>query len=145
MAWTIFELVINLFQSSLILFYLKHCFSYEKKVLLADTSFLAIFTAFLTLSARRRFNAFFRSADYFFLVGFLPALISFHPSLNFPSSIEFILSLVFNLVSVLTYPVFDLFPLILGDYISKLCVQKGFLYHRNERSSFLCSQADYPD
>ena len=50
MAWTIFELLINLFQSSLILFYLKRCFSYEKKVLLADASFLAIFTAFLTLS-----------------------------------------------------------------------------------------------
>ena len=114
MAWTVFELVINLFQSSLILFYLKHCFSYEKKVLLADTSFLAIFTAFLTLSQGVASMPFFVQQIIFFSLVFCRAsFFSSEPKFSIVYWI-LILSLVFNLVSVLTYPVFDLFPLILG-------------------------------
>ena len=114
MAWTIFELLINLFQSSLILFYLKHCFSYEKKVLLADASFLVIFTAFLTLSQGVASISFFVQQIIFFSLVFCYAnFFSTEPKFSTVYWI-LILSLVFNLVSVLTYPVFDLFPLILG-------------------------------
>lgn len=114
MAWTIFELLINLFQSSLILFYLKRCFSYEKKVLLADASFLVIFTAFLTLSQGVASIPFFVQQIIFFSLVFCHAnFFSTEPKFSIVYWI-LILSLVFNLVSVLTYPVFDLFPLILG-------------------------------
>ena len=111
MAWTIFELLINLFQSSLILFYLKHCFSYEKKVLLADASFLVIFTAFLTLSQGVASISFFVQQIIFFSLVFCYA--------NFFST-DF------------------------RSYLSKLCVQKGSLYHHDKRSPFPYSQADYP-
>lgn len=119
MAWTVFEFLINLFQSSLILFYLKSCFFTKKKVLLADTAFLALFTAFLTLSQYiTPMPIFVQQIIFFTLILGFANFFSAEPKFSIVYWI-FILSLVFNLVSVLTYPIFDLLPLILRvDYPS---------------------------
>ena len=49
MAWTIFEILVNLFQAFLVLRYIKRCFIYAKKTPLADVALLFSFTTYFSI------------------------------------------------------------------------------------------------
>lgn len=110
MAWTIFEILINCFQGFLIVFYVKHCFPYPRSSRVADSLLFASCSLFLSLSLFTESMSFTQNLIFLF------ALIHVFSLSAEPKSSSvywlFILVLVFNLISVMTYPIFDLLPVL---------------------------------
>lgn len=110
MAWTIFEILVNLFRAFLVLRYIKECFIYAKKTPLADVALLFSFTTYFSIYL---FCPSFPLSQQ--LVFLFPLLHVFFLSSEPKISMSFwfpVLMLIMNLISVLTYPIFDLLPLI---------------------------------
>lgn len=109
MAWTIFEILINFFQAYLVLRYIKGCFIYSKKTPLADATLLLSFTLYFSIYLF--YPAFPLSQQLVFLLPLLHVLfLSSEPKISMSFWI-LVLMLIMNLVSVLTYPIFDLLPI----------------------------------
>lgn len=110
MAWTIFEILVNFFQAFLVLHYIKECFIYTKKTPLADVALLFSFTAYFSIYLF--YPSFPLSQQWVFLLPLLHViLLSSEPKISM-SFWFLVLMLIMNLISVLTYPIFDLLPLI---------------------------------
>lgn len=117
LGWTIFEILINCFQSALILLYVKHCFPHSCASRLGDillfTSCSAFLSAFLFIN-----NISFLQNILFVFPFIHTRFLSREPT----SSIIYwllVLMLVFNLISLMTYPIFDLLPVLLHfKYVS---------------------------
>lgn len=108
MRWTVFEIAINFVQGFLVCFYTKKCFLHCRNHFIADGALIFSFTAYLTIYLFH--PSFFLSQQFVFIFPLIYALV-------FSSEPKFsvlywliVLSLIFNLISVLTYPVFDLIP-----------------------------------
>lgn len=109
MAWTIFEILINFFQAYLVLRYIKGCFIYSKKTPLADATLLLSFTLYFSIYLF--YPTFPLSQQLVFLLPLLHVLfLSSEPKISMSFWI-LVLMLIMNLVSVLTYPIFDLLPI----------------------------------
>lgn len=109
MAWTIFEILINFFQAYLVLRYIKGCFIYSKKTPLADATLLLSFTLYFSIYLF--YPTFPLSQQVVFLLPLLHVLfLSSEPKISMSFWI-LVLMLIMNLVSVLTYPIFDLLPI----------------------------------
>lgn len=105
MAWTIFEILINLFQSFLVLRYIKGCFCYKKRTICANIILLICFTAYFSIYLFD--SSFSLSEQLAFLIPLVHVLLLSSES---KSSIAFwllLLMLIMNLVSIITYPIFD--------------------------------------
>ncbi len=125
MAWMTFEILINFFQAYLVLRYIKGCFIYTKKTTFADTALLISFATYFSIYLF--YPAFPLSQQLVFLLPLIHVLLlSSEPKISV-CFWSLILMLVMNLVSVLTYPIFDLLPLMFNFQ---------FLSFRLER--FLC-------
>lgn len=110
MAWTIFEILINFFQAYLVLRYIKGCFIYSKKTPLADATLLLSFTLYFSIYLF--YPTFPLSQQLVFLLPLLHvSFLSSEPKISMSFWI-LVLMLIMNLVSVLTYPIFDLLPII---------------------------------
>ena len=114
MAWTIFEILINGFQAFLVLRYIKGCFRYARKTPWADAALWVSFCAYFSLYLFC--PSFPLSQQWVFLLPLLHAvLLSSEPK----GSMFFwllLLVLIMNLISVLTYPIFDLLPLMFAGW-----------------------------
>lgn len=109
MAWTIFEILINFFQAYLVLRYIRGCFIYSKKTPLADATLLLSFTLYFSIYLF--YPTFPLSQQLVFLLPLLHVLfLSSEPKISMSFWI-LVLMLIMNLVSVLTYPIFDLLPI----------------------------------
>lgn len=109
MAWTTFEILINFFQAYLVLRYIKGCFIYSKKTPLADATLLLSFTLYFSIYLF--YPTFPLSQQFVFLLPLLHVLfLSSEPKISMSFWI-LVLMLIMNLVSVLTYPIFDLLPI----------------------------------
>lgn len=107
MVWTAFEIAINCVQGLLILMFVKQCFAYEKKHPLADAALVLSCAGLLTflLFRHRPF------ADQLFFV--FPAIYTLTLSSERKISIVYwliVMMLLFNMISVVTYPIFELLP-----------------------------------
>lgn len=112
MAWTTFEILINFFQAYLVLRYIKGCFIYSKKTPLADATLLLSFTLYFSIYLFC--PTFPLSQQLVFLLPLLHVLfLSSEPKISMSFWI-LVLMLIMNLVSVLTYPIFDLLPIMLN-------------------------------
>lgn len=110
MAWTIFEILVNSFQAFLVLHYIKGCFTYTKKTVFPDVVLLFLFTFYFTIYLF--IPSFPLSQQLVFLLPLLHVLLlSIEPKISAAFWL-LVLMLVMNLISVLTYPIFDLLPVI---------------------------------
>ena len=111
MIWTAFEIAINCFQGFLILLYVKQCFSYTKPHRIADGLLFTSFAGFLSL-----FLFFDMPSSIDLLLWGLPAIYALSLSAEPKGVVVYwllILVTVFNLISALTYPLFDMLPQLL--------------------------------
>lgn len=108
MGWMVFEIAINFVQAFLVYFYVKKCFLYDKQHPAADiiliTSFASYFSIYLF------YPAFPLSQQLAFI---FPLIYTLAFSAEPKASVLYwllILTIIFNLISVLMCPVFDLIP-----------------------------------
>lgn len=108
MIWMTFEIAVNFFQGFLMLMYVKECFTYEKKHPAADV---------LLVFACAGFLSYFLFAEYIPYVDILfyafPAAYAFAFSSEKKLSVAYwlaVLILLFTMISMVTYPIFELFP-----------------------------------
>ncbi|MDD6880797.1 MAG: GHKL domain-containing protein [Firmicutes bacterium] len=114
MIWMTFEILINFFQAYIVLHYIKNSFIYSRETTLADITLLTSFTLYFSIYLF--FPTFPLSQQLVFLLPLLHALLlSSEPKISILFWI-LVLVLTMNLVSVLTYPIFDLLPIIF-DFI----------------------------
>ena len=112
MIYLTFEIGINLFQGLLMLMYVCRCFAYEKKHPIAG--------ALLVLSCAGFLTALLLSGEYLPYVDLLfylfPAVYALALSCEKRISVVYwlsVLALVFNMFSVVTFPIFSLLPRVL--------------------------------
>ena len=111
MAWLSFEILINVFQAFLVFRYVKACFSYPRKTRLADAALFMSLALYLTVCLFLPLS--FLTQYILFLFPLLHALFL---SSEQKISVTFwilVLILLMNLLSIITYPIFDLLPALL--------------------------------
>lgn len=111
MAWLSFEILINVFQAFLTFRFIKGCFPYPRKTHLADVLLVTGSSLSLTI---------YLFMPSLFAIQYLILLFPFVHALLFSSeekvSVVFwilVLILLMNLLSIITYPIFDLLPALL--------------------------------
>lgn len=107
MVWTAFEIVINCVQGLLILMFVKQCFAYEKQHPVADAALVLSCAGLLTFLLSRHM-LFVDQILYVF-----PAIYALTLSSERKTSIVYwliVMTLLFNMISVVTYPIFELLP-----------------------------------
>ncbi len=112
MAWIAFEILINIFQGYLALRYVRKCFTYPKKTPIADAALVLSITLFLNVYL---FNPSTTMPSQLFFV--FPVIHTLLFSSESKASIalwQLVLAIAFNTISILTYPIFDLLPVLLG-------------------------------
>lgn len=111
LGWTIFEIITNCFQGLLIVFYVKQCFSYSHSNHFADILLFTTCASFLSLYLFLDLS--FASQHLLFVFPLIYVLTqSSDPKLSIVYWL-IVLLLVFNLISTMTYPIFDLLPVLL--------------------------------
>ena len=108
MVWTAFEIVINFIQAFIVYFYVNKCFLFNKQHSLANFTLITSFAGYLSVYL---FYPNFPLSQQFSLI--IPLVYSLALSKEPKASILYwslILAIIFNLISVLMYPVFDLLP-----------------------------------
>lgn len=111
MEWTIFEILINCFQGLLILFYVKQCFLHSRVSRFGDILLFISCSAFLSIFLFINNISFLQNILFIF-----PFIYARFLSRESTFSIIYwllVLMLVFNLISLMTYPIFDLLPTLL--------------------------------
>lgn len=107
MVWTAFEIAINCVQGLLILMFVKQCFAYEKQNPVADAALVLSCAGLLTFLLSRHM-LFVDQLLYVF-----PAIYALTLSSERKTSIVYwliVMTLLFNMISVVTYPIFELLP-----------------------------------
>ena len=111
MIWTAFEIAINIFQGFLFLMFVKQSFSYEKNHPVADgllvTSCAGLFTLLL----------FYYRPYMDQLVFAFPIIYALTLSSEKKLSIVYwlaVMALLFNMISMVTYPIFELLPKVMN-------------------------------
>ena len=107
MVWTAFEIAINCVQGLLILMFVKQCFAYEKQHPVADAALVLSCAGLLTFLLSRHM-LFVDQLLYVF-----PAIYALTLSSERKTSIVYwliVMTLLFNMISVVTYPIFELLP-----------------------------------
>lgn len=113
MLWIAFELAINLFEGLILLMYVRQSFSYDRKHPVAD--------ALVVLGCAGYLSAFlFQLIEYRpfidLLVYAFPAAYALALSTEKKLSVVywlFVMAVIFNIISVVTYPLFSLLPQVL--------------------------------
>lgn len=123
MAWTIFETLINCFQGFLIVFYVKHCFPYSRPCRIADSLLFVSCSVFLSLYLFIESNTFSQHILFLFPLAHVLAL-STERKLSTVYWI-FILGLVFSLISAMTYPFFDLLPVLFHFQYASMYLERA--------------------
>lgn len=125
MIWTAFEIAVNIFQGLLLLMYVKQGFVYEKKHPAADVLLVALCAGFLTLFLFVDMPNLY-TLLYVFPIGYTLLFSTEHK--GFILYWMAMLGLFFGMISVITYPIFDLLPQVLRfsfpSYLSQrfLCI-----------------------
>ena len=107
MVWTAFEIAINCVQGLLTLMFVKQCFAYEKQHPVADAALVLSCAGLLTFLLSRH-TLFVDQLFYVF-----PAIYALTLSSERKTSIVYwliVMTLLFNMISVVTYPIFELLP-----------------------------------
>lgn len=107
MVWTAFEIAINCVQGLLTLMFVKQCFAYEKQHPVADAALVLSCAGLLTFLLSRHM-LFVDQILYVF-----PAIYALTLSSERKTSIVYwliVMTLLFNMISVVTYPIFELLP-----------------------------------
>ena len=110
MVWTVFEIAINIFQGFLFLMFVKQSFTYEKNHPIADGLLVASCAGLFTLLL------FYYRPYMDQLIFVFPIIYALTLSSEKRLSIIYwqaVMALLFNMISMVTYPIFELLPKVL--------------------------------